>query len=222
MTGTFNPNLPQSGDPLAVSDSKTKSSLVTLRDALNGLLTSENKIQDSSLASSNNSAYRTIFQSRGWHGNPNTNAGTYLLGSKLGSFAGMNQSAAAGGIATQRPPDVLYFDDADYAVAGKTTKLRLQCVVGVNGVAPAVTYTFGLYPLTPGGSSETWSGTVGSAVSGSTKAIASPAKNIFTPGTGSDFAVPADGAYALAVVVSAEAASGSVVACHAQLQIRWV
>lgn len=44
MTGTVAPNIPSKGDALGTSDKKTRESLVTLRDSLNAVLNSENKV----------------------------------------------------------------------------------------------------------------------------------------------------------------------------------
>jgi hypothetical protein len=49
MTGSVAPTLPTKGDTRPTSDARTRGSLVTLRDALNELLDSENKILSSAL-----------------------------------------------------------------------------------------------------------------------------------------------------------------------------
>jgi hypothetical protein len=52
MTGTINPELPSGGEPRSTADGKIKGSLITLRDGINALLNSENKIPSASLAES--------------------------------------------------------------------------------------------------------------------------------------------------------------------------
>jgi hypothetical protein len=49
MTGSISPELPSGGEPRSTSDSKVKGSLITLRDGLNNLLNSENKVAKASL-----------------------------------------------------------------------------------------------------------------------------------------------------------------------------
>lgn len=52
MTGSINPELPGAGEDREVSDSRVKGSLITLRDAQNALLNSENKVPRAALAPS--------------------------------------------------------------------------------------------------------------------------------------------------------------------------
>lgn len=49
MTGTFAPELPEAGEGKGLSDSRIRGSLITLRDGLNGLLNSSNKVTKESL-----------------------------------------------------------------------------------------------------------------------------------------------------------------------------
>lgn len=120
---------------------------------------------------------------------------------------------AANGAATASvvPIDLLA---ADYAVSGKTTKLRVKANLYVAG-APAVTITVGLYPLPAGANLTINAATV---VSGSTVAFASPSANT-TPGANSgDFNLPADGLYVLGYTVSGT--PGAAVILHAAVQRR--
>lgn len=50
MPGTISPNLPVLGEQNTVADPETRESLETLRDALNGILNSENKVDPSLFA----------------------------------------------------------------------------------------------------------------------------------------------------------------------------
>ena len=131
------------------------------------------------------------------------------------------------GISTASPGNVelvtmFYFDDADYLVSSKTQKLRVRAQVLVNATAPAITYTVGLYPLTIAGLIDVLTPTLGTVVTGSTVALASPPASTVTQANSGDFTIPADGAYAFGVVMSATIANNSKVAFCAALQTRWV
>lgn len=49
MTGSINPNIPAKGEALGASDAKVKSSLITLRDGLNAILGSGNRVETGGL-----------------------------------------------------------------------------------------------------------------------------------------------------------------------------
>jgi hypothetical protein len=90
------------------------------------------------------------------------------------------------------------------AMAGLTAKLILEPWVAVAGTAPAITYTFGLYKIVITTGSYVVSG---AAVAGSTSQVASPGANAVTLASAgasppADFSLPADGAYAVGVVLS--------------------
>lgn len=116
----------------------------------------------------------------------------------------------------------LYFDDADYAISSKTQKLRVRAQAIVNTVAPTVTYTVGLYPVsTIAGSGGTITYTAGTVVSGSTATPSVTTSSVNQASSG-DFTIPSDGFYALGVVASGSAAGTTLVTVNAQLQTRWV
>jgi hypothetical protein len=118
-----------------------------------------------------------------------------------------------------------YFDPADYAVSGKSTVLRTRAFVANNAVAPAITFTFGLYPIsTIGGASGSapFINSLGSVTSGSTVAIASPSASVITSATGTNFIAPSAGYYVLAVVTSGAAAANSVPQVFSKIQVRQV
>jgi hypothetical protein len=122
------------------------------------------------------------------------------------------------------PPPIWPIRAADFAVVSKTTKLRLSAQALFNEVAPAINFTFGLYPITVGGDNDEV-GTeffydTGTVVAGSTVAVSAPAADTVTLGVGSDFDLPANGAYVVAVVTSAQMATDSMGAVQAQLQVR--
>lgn len=98
-------------------------------------------------------------------------------------------------------------DPADYAASPRTTKYRLRAGCFVNAVAPAITFTLGLYPVA------TWGGasgaapivqTLGAVVSGSTVAFATPPVGE-SHATGADFTAPAAGWYVVAAALSGSA-----------------
>ncbi|HVY79314.1 MAG TPA: hypothetical protein VG898_12495, partial [Solirubrobacterales bacterium] len=138
--------------------------------------------------------------------NPNMDAS----GSASGSFVG----------SAIRPPDFIYLDDADYAVSGKTTKLRLRVQVAVNPTKAALKFTFGLYPITPEGSAKTLDFVAGELVTGSSAVVNEPAALGISQTASGDFNVPADGLYAICVTTSAALTENSAVVCAAQLQVR--
>lgn len=111
---------------------------------------------------------------------------------------------------------VFYLDPADYAIAGRTAKLRLRAWLATNATAPGITFTIGLYPIVLSAATQTF----GAVVPGSTVAFVSPgASNSGAVASSGDFAFPAAGFYALGVVLSGVAASGSVERVRADLQM---
>lgn len=117
---------------------------------------------------------------------------------------------------------LVYLDDADYAIAGRTTKLRVRGIVLANATAPAINFTFALHPITVAGAADTVTYYLGTATAGSTAVATTPSASTVTAATGTDFTIPADGAYALGVTISGTLANNSAVSVHAQLQLRHV
>jgi hypothetical protein len=115
----------------------------------------------------------------------------------------------------------LYLDNADYAISGRNTRLRLRGTVSSNATPPAITFTFGLYPVTASGAADTVIMTLGTVVASSTAAVASPAASETTAAVSSEFAVPSDGLYAFGVVTSAQLANNNSSYLTAELQQRW-
>src|SRR5688500_7100403 len=129
------------------------------------------------------SAYRTLL-GVGGPTDPDLAAGTYGIG--------VNTLFATGANAT---PVAVYLAAADFSLTNRTTKLRLRAQVSTNATAPAITFTFGLYPVTFAGGTDLLTATLGTVVTGSTVAIASPAASSTTQGNSGDFAFPSDGQY---------------------------
>lgn len=148
-------------------------------------------------------------------------AGTYIIGGRNGTANGTIVSpVASGGNITENPVPFFYFDDADYLVSSLTQKLRLRTQIACNATKAAIKFTFGLYPITVAGAADQLTMTLGTVVSGSTVEINEPAASTVSSGTGSDFTIPADGAYCLGVVTSGTLTNNSCVLLSAQLQTR--
>jgi hypothetical protein len=116
---------------------------------------------------------------------------------------------------------IFYFDDADYAITGLTTKMRVRAQISANATAPAITFTTGLYPLTVAGGSDGLVYTAGTVVSGSTVAQATPSASTITQANSGAFTIPSDGAYALACVTNGTIANNAAVQISAQVQLAW-
>lgn len=174
-------------------------------------------IVDSKLASPNNSAYKTILSADTFVSG-DAAAGTYMMGrSPRTSGTAIANSADANCVYV---PPVIYFDNDDYTVGGLTQKLRLRAQVLANATQPAITFTFGLYPVTVAGTADNLTITLGTVVSSSTVAAASPTASTANSYVNSDFTIPSDGAFTLAVVTSAQLTNNAAVSLHAQLQTR--
>lgn len=117
---------------------------------------------------------------------------------------------------------VLRIEAARYAVAGKTTQIRLRFRLVVNATAPARNFTANLYPVSA------WAGaaaavvpTVGAAVTGIAAAINAPAAGrAGTDVVGSWVNLPADGDYLVGVDVSGAMAAGSAVGGRVRVEYR--
>jgi hypothetical protein len=116
-------------------------------------------------------------------------------------------------------------DPTVFAANARTTKLNLRLRATVNAVAPAVTFTAGLYPIaTYGGAAGAGPSilTLGTVVSGSTVAIGSPLAAATVGAASGDFNFPSAGAYMLGVVTSGTTAASSVTDLIAHLDVRQV
>jgi hypothetical protein len=117
----------------------------------------------------------------------------------------------------------IYLDDADLAVAGKTAKLRIRAQVATNDTAPAVTFAFGLYPVTSTTCAASQIELTAGSIVGTAATIATPAALSIVSAVSADFDVPADGPYLIGVLTSGGAtAANSSEALVAQLQARYV
>jgi hypothetical protein len=128
----------------------------------------------------------------------------------------------SGQAAANAPHGWVLLNAADYAVTGRTTKLRLVVGCVVNDTAPGNTMTFGLYPVgTPSGGAGITNPNFGTVVSGSTCAFATPAANSKSSAVAStDFTFPTDGWYAIGVDASAAIAANSQPQYVLRLEVR--
>ncbi len=133
-------------------------------------------------------------------------------------------SRATASTAYAPTPGVFQFTAADYAITGRTTKLRLRATVMNNAAAPGRTATVGLYPVTAvGGSADKMSLTLGTVVTGSTITFSSLSMtaNSRLQNVTADFDVPSDGMYVLGVNIAGGNINGSALLnVLADLQVR--
>lgn len=160
------------------------------------------------------SQYKTILEVSGSHTAAKV-AGTYALG--------QGDPIAVSGTGTLYPIATIYIAAADFpTVNSLAAKLRIRAQLYTNDVAPTGNFTFGLYPITrPGTSGGTGVCiyTIGTVVSGSNGAtFTTPAADGLLNAVGSDFSLPADGHYIIAVVTTATIATNAHVHMTAQLQ----
>ncbi len=173
-----------------------------------------------SYADAYNSTYKLLYYGAGSHIAGRT-ANTYI-------FPPAGGVMVVSGVGTLYPQQVFYLRNADYpTVNGKATKLRVVGSVHCNDVAPnatAITFTFGLHPITrpaTSGGAGLVIYTAGTAVTGSNGAVVTtPAADSSTNAVGSDFAIPADGWYALCCVTTATVAVSAHTHLTCELQMR--
>lgn len=168
-------------------------------------------------AINNNASYRGVFYGSGSHTAAKV-AGNYI-------FPPAGGVMAVGGTGTLYPLQVFHLTAADFpTINGITTKLRIKGAVHCNDVAPTGNFTFGLHPITrpaTSGGTGLVIYTVGTVVSGSNGAVVTtPAADTSTNAIGSDFAIPADGLYALVCVTTATIATSAHVHLTCVLQMR--
>lgn len=170
-------------------------------------------IPDGDLTSPNNSTYKTILSGGAIVEADLFAADTYIP-TESSTFARSATATDAG------PPAAVYFDDADYVVAGLTQKLRVRMLIFTNATAPAISFTGGFYPITVAGGADDLNYTVGTVIAGSTVLLTTPSASSVTQGNSGDFTIPADGAHCLAVAVSGAGAASAKVAIRLDLQTR--
>jgi len=156
--------------------------------------------------------YRTLIIATGSHIATKV-AGTYMLG--------CGDPAAVSGTGVLYPIQIINIASGNFpTVNALAPKLRVRATISVNNTAPTGNFTVGFYPVTSGAGAagvKIW--TTGTLVSGSaTTTVTTPAGSSATSVSGSDFALPADGNYCLAVVTTATVATSSLVHINATLE----
>lgn len=140
--------------------------------------------------------YRTVATSAG-RGTATAASGTkYLL-------APGSVDVGTGGLTTTLGIVPINLLAADQAISGRTPKLRLVATCW-RTTAPGVTITVGLYAVSVVSSSLQ----LGEKVTGSDVAFVTPAAGQISAANSGDFALPADGIYALGYIVSGTPAAG--------------
>ena len=134
-----------------------------------------------------------------------TGAGDYIIS---GSGGLVTQSA------TGNQPVLVDLDTTEIA------SLRLRVGFIVNDTAPAMTFTFGVYPVgTPSGATNVINPNLGAIVAASAVAITTPAANSkAAPSSSGTFACPTTGKYSVAATASAAMAANSRFAANLRLE----
>lgn len=222
---------------LAVTDTKIANDAVTTNKILNDAVTTAKigtgqvslgklaadsvdsskivnaSVADGDLASPNNGVYRTIAQTSNLF--VALGANTYVMNAtgSTPSTAGSSQAIA---------PLIIPWNTTHYAVAGKSTVLRLAVMGSTNSIASTSTFAWGIYPVSAsaGAASQltTTLGALGSVTAGYTTPAAS---TVLTPQYTTDFTL-ATGVYVIGCVITGAMAATSVLNVNTFLQIRHV
>lgn len=137
-------------------------------------------------------------------------AQTYLLmeNSSTATPPGTTPSALA----------VVYLDPADIAVSGLTTQYEVEAVLLTNATAPAINFTFGLYPVSAvAGGANANTITIGTVQAGSTVLFSAQALSTRGQASSGVFSAPVAGFYAVGVTLSGSMAANAQVAMTARL-----
>ncbi len=197
-----NLNLPEPGQPNSWSNVLDNDNAIIAQ--VNGNLDASNlaanavttakitdaNVTDAKLTSPNNNVYRSLIFASAYAGLQPVASYAFAPGNGTSSLIASGTSTAG------LPPAAIRLTSTDYAVAGKTTKLRLIGHVFVGATAPStVSLTFGLSLLSITGGNYAVGGTAFSVVS---SGLAT--NNIFVFDTG-DQAFPSNGDYLLSLAV---------------------
>lgn len=166
--------------------------------------------------------WKTLAHGRAFHIASNVTAAGIYWHNTLG-----HTSTITGSTGSNTAPSFIYIKSSDFVSSiGLTPKLRIKIhLFSVNNVAPARTFTVGLYPCSGPSTGSTGGVGVriydaGKVVSGSDGySVASPAADTFTLDQYSSvFSLPDDGLYAIACDISGAMAASSGVHILAELQ----
>lgn len=169
-------------------------------------------VTDTDLASPNNGVYRTIASIQGG----------FVAGTGGNSYfvAGNGTVTANGGSSANGVLGLVDIQAADYAVNGKTARLRTTLYVASNATAPANTHIGFLFPTAWAGGIGAQTLTLGSVVTGSGATVASPAASLATRAVSGDYTLPTDGLYCLGVTRSGTATLNNIVSFLVLLEMR--
>jgi len=144
---------------------------------------------------------------------------------QAGGNAIADGTASGGANAVSAADVVIDLDPTEFNANARTTKLNLRVTAIPNAVAPGVTFTTSLWPIsTYAGASGSVPliASVGTLTAGSSVAIASPAATTRVTQVSGDFNCPAAGAYVLGTTFTGAVAAGSRVTFVATLSMRQV
>lgn len=148
------------------------------------------------------SGYRTLLQQGGTLGAALSANNYFFSSAGLASNSGGNLNGTQG-----NGPLWIPINAVDYA---DVSTLRVDVALFTTVVQTGVTFTAGLYPVSPGGTGTAISIAMGAVVPGSTAALAAPAAGSKLHATSGDFARPADDLYMLGVNINAATAASSL------------
>lgn len=171
-------------------------------------------VTDAKMASPNNPAYREILRAQTVIA-PEQAIGTYMLGAGTAEppISGSNAMSAA------QLPTVLFFESANYAVANKTTKMKLMCEVGTNATAITAAINLSLRAVTVTGAANELRYTVGAEVASSKVEVLFPEASKLINHPTIDFTIPANGAYILVMELPSKFNASAKASVHAQILI---
>lgn len=201
--GNISLTLPVIGQPNSTEDTKIRDSLSTIQTVINGNLDDSNLV-----AASRKTAIlgqpTLLFESAGSAISGGVAAGNYVMTSS----GGMTQvGIAAGAVSTPRLFPIV---SANHAVSGMTTNLRVEAILTTNSVAPTGNWAVGLcVPTVAGPASNMSIPTTGGFIGGSTTFTAPAASSVLSQSY--TMVLPANGIYAVILVLSATQAVNSIV-----------
>lgn len=117
---------------------------------------------------------------------------------------------------------LFYWDPADYAQSGRTTKLSLQVALLTNATSHGTqTFTVHLYPVTAiAGAADAYTLTLGSSQANC--AFVNPSTSTIAVSTAADITIPSAGLYGLFLHNSATVATDATATALASLRMRYI
>jgi hypothetical protein len=204
---------PTIGQPNSTEDVDVLNSLNAIQTWANGNI---DEVNAPNLAAAF-TTYKTIHEGR--INLVNAVAATYIA--STGSISANNAQLATGNALVWNT--LIHLDPAKYNANARTTKLALRIAGAATPTGPGTTMTFGLYPIATFGQDPTFNprvDSVGTVVTGSTAAIATPAASTFVTATSTDFNFPTAGAYLIAAVNSGAMAASTGFGAAVYLDMR--